>query len=268
MSAQHNLFAAANPQQGSSALSKRKRGSWCVEDFTYEQNKQMRTRSPRLDRRHTYQDAPPDLVTDSSATASDEDQAMDQDMDMSSDADHDMDMGMDESGGGGFEYENGAVDARMRRESMDDGQGANYSFGSGGSGGFGFGPGAMEDEDDEGSEGSGKPTYPCQPYPSLTPHTNPNHFSNQPFSIRPKSPLSAQPYSTSLRAPRAPGLLQPTSAGPLAPNANDVERARAQHGPQCRSIPKLVLSQYPDPVSGERSMWTHCGDCGAMERSM
>lgn len=39
MSAQHNLFAAANPQQGSSALSKRKRGSWCVEDFTYEQNK-------------------------------------------------------------------------------------------------------------------------------------------------------------------------------------------------------------------------------------
>lgn len=119
-------------------------------------------------------------------------------------------------------------------------------------------------------------TYPYQIYPSLTPHPNPHHFSNlsQTSSLRPKSPLSAQTYSTSLRAPSSPhlgssrGLLQPTMSAPLAHNATDVERARAVHGPQCKSIPKLTLSQYPDPVTGKRSMWSQCGDCGAIERSM
>lgn len=248
----------------------------------------MRIRSPRLDRRHTYPDPPPELVPDSSATASDEDQCMDHEMD-SSDADHDME-GMDEGGGGGgFEYENGAVDARIREDVSDSrSQGMGYAFGASGSGGFGFGPGAMEDEDDEGSETSGKgksfhdylrclkadevANYPFQPYPSLTPHTNPHHFSNlsgvNPSLLRPKSPLSAQAFSTTLRAPRTPGLLQPATAGPLAPGASDIERARAQHGPQCRSIPKLVLSQYPDPGTGERSLWSQCGDCGAVERKM
>lgn len=111
--------------------------------------------------------------------------------------------------------------------------------------------------------------YQYQHYPSFTPHTNPHHFSNLTSSgtIRPKSPLSAQAFSTSLRAPRAPGLLQPTVAAPLGADATDVERARAQHGPQCRSIPKLVMSQYPDE-SGKRSLWSQCVDCGATERSM
>lgn len=220
---------------------------------------------------------------------------MDQDIDM----DNDMDMGMDEgdggAGGGGFEYENGAGEhAHIRDEGMDDGhdgrgQSMGYAFGSSGSGGFGFGPGAMEDDDDDCSEGSGKgespfsclhpklaliylATYPCAIYPSLAPHTNPHHFSNltnnNPNSLRPKSPLSAQPFSTTLRAPpRTPGLLQPTIAAPLGANATDVDRARAQHGPQCKSIPKLVMSPYPDVVTGKRSLWSQCGDCGAVELS-
>ena len=98
--------------------------------------------------------------------------------------------------------------------------------------------------------------------PSLTPHPNPHHFSHNP----PKpSPWSAQPFSTTLRSPPARGLLQPSVSGPLGENATDVERARAQHGPGCQTIPKLVLSQYPDPVTGEKTMWTVCESCGACE---
>lgn len=140
---------------------------------------------------------------------------------------------------------------------------------------------------------------PTPMYPSYTPHPNPHHFSNHPTTVRPKSPLSAQPFSTSLRAPgfgadfgssggadRANtasllaqaqaqaqtasshvGILQPSAAEPLAFGASEVEKARAQHGPQCKSIPKLVLSPYPDPVTGTTSMWAMCGDCGAVERS-
>lgn len=36
------------------------------------------------------------------------------------------------------------------------------------------------------------------------------------------------------------------------------------HGPQCKSVPKIRLSGYPN-ANGERSMWTHCEDCGAIE---
>jgi hypothetical protein len=63
------------------------------------------------------------------------------------------------------------------------------------------------------------------------------------------------------------GLMQPTVHAPLPEGASEIDRARAQHGPQCRSIPKLVLSPYPDAVTGKQSMWTMCPDCGAVERS-
>ena len=141
---------------------------------------------------------------------------------------------------------------------------------------------------------------PTPMYPSFTPHPNPHHFSKLPTTVRPKSPLSAQPFSTSLRAPgfgdpmgtygggadlanyagqaqaamqtgqlasSHVGILQPSASDPLQFGASEVEKARAQHGPQCKSIPKLVLSPYPDPVTGSQSMWTMCRDCGAVERS-
>jgi hypothetical protein len=148
---------------------------------------------------------------------------------------------------------------------------------------------------------------PTPMYPSYTAHPNPHHFSNQPTTVRPKSPLSAQPFSTSLRAPgfdgmgsgdafgqfgtsggadlanyagqaqsamaqgqlgNTPvGIMQPSASAPLGFDATEVEKARAQHGPQCTSIPKLVLSPYPDPVTGSQSMWAMCRDCGAVERS-
>lgn len=106
-------------------------------------------------------------------------------------------------------------------------------------------------------------------YPSLTPHPNPNHYLNShtpnasPFT-RASSPLSAQAFSSSLRSP---GVYQPTAAAPLAMDANAVEQARSKHGPQCKSIPKLKLSQYPDPSTGKQSMWTWCPDCGSVERT-
>lgn len=159
----------------------------------------------------------------------------------------------------------------------------NYSFSQGGSGGFGFGPGAEEDEEDMDlicAFLSGRKTgvlttaYPkLKVYPSLTNHTNPHHFSNLPpssssFTGRPKSPFSAQAFSTTLRAPSpARGLMQPTINSSLPPNASEVEKARTVHGTNCKRIPKLVLSDYPDPATGQRSMWTVCEDCGTVERA-
>lgn len=108
-------------------------------------------------------------------------------------------------------------------------------------------------------------------YPSLTPHPNPNHYSSQqhPSAFgRATSPLSAQAFSDSLKGPAgARGIYQPASAAPLAADASEIERARSQHGPQCKSIPRLKLSQYPDPVTGKQSMWTWCPDCGSVEKA-
>jgi hypothetical protein len=171
-------------------------------------------------------------------------------------------------------------------------------------GGFGFGPGAEEDEPVESiSRGrrdhSSKYLHRGQKmsfirfpseyypsvsvYPSLTPHPHPSHFTNLPpytsrtassasslplAHNRPASPWSAQPYSTTLRAPiPIRGLLQPALATPVSADASDIEKARAQHGSQCKSIPKLVMSLHPDPITGEKSMWSICGDCGACEKA-
>jgi len=57
------------------------------------------------------------------------------------------------------------------------------------------------------------------------------------------------------------------AAQPLGANASEIEKARSQHGPQCKSIPKLQLSQYPDPQTGKHSMWTWCTDCGTVEKT-
>jgi hypothetical protein len=223
----------------------------------------------------------PDLMTDHSNSASDEDQ----------------DISMDE---GDCEMNGGTGPQIVLAQSGNDngyqngGQTGNYSFGSGGSGGFGFGPGAEEDEeilDVSSKEGqltlsSGRNVladrtahYPSLAlYPSITPHPNPHHITNQPaahpgFGIaRSNSPLSVQPFSSGLRSPSSmtttrAGVFQPTLAAPLGENASDVERARAVHGPQCKSIPKLVMSEHADPITGQRSMWTVCGDCGSCERA-
>ncbi|KAL7421731.1 hypothetical protein Q5752_003502 [Cryptotrichosporon argae] len=142
---------------------------------------------------------------------------------------------------------------------------------SGGSGGFAFGPGAEEDMSDD------EPSWSMVAngtYPSLIAHTNPHHFSNLPsvHATTPaygSSPWHAQPYATTLPAP-APasnGLMQPAPAVQLPFGASDVDRARNTHGPHCPGIPKLTLSDYPDPATGQRSMWTTCPSCGACERA-
>ncbi|WWD17401.1 hypothetical protein CI109_101842 [Kwoniella shandongensis] len=262
----HNAMAS-----GSSFKAKRKRMSWGMDEE--ENTKHIRVRSPVLTHQHSF--TLPELMTDHSNSASDDDQAMDQDMDM----DGDMDMPRSSS----------PVGPRSPVERCV----GSYMYESGGSGGFGFGPGAEEDEmemmDDMGSSQM-KSAYPDLPlYPSITPHPNPNHFSNKGFqstltahphshttnpnfaaaSGRPTSPLAAQPFSTSLAAPgqQIRGILQPTASAPLPPNATEVDKARAQHGPWCKSIPRLVLSDYPDAATGQRSMWSICGDCGACERA-
>ncbi|ORY34081.1 hypothetical protein BCR39DRAFT_518387 [Naematelia encephala] len=211
-------------------------------DLDQDKGKQMRMCSPPPFHRNTTF-PPPDLMADHSASASDEDQAMDMDMDGDRD-----------------EVEHDGYGPGNTSPSIRDGE-ALYTFGGGGSGGFGFGPGAEEDEDME--EANIKSMYP-----SLTPHPNPNHFSNHP-SHSPNSPWSAQPFTTSLRPVASPirGVIQPSIAAPLPENASEIEKARATHGPQCKSIPKLVVSPYPDAVTGERSMWSVCQDCGAAERA-
>lgn len=172
-----------------------------------------------------------------STTASESDQMMD----------HDMDFDMDET----LETPYAAPET-------------NYSYAEGGSGGFGFGPGAEEDDMD--SDDSPKSGYAqLGVYPSTTTHPNPHHFSNSPpfTSFQQNSGWNTNPSSA---AGAAPGLIQPASAGPLPWGANAVERARNAHGPQCTSIPKLHMSDYPDST-GSRSLWSICQDCGACERA-
>ncbi|WVQ99316.1 hypothetical protein IAU59_006448 [Kwoniella sp. CBS 9459] len=263
-----------NAMPSSSAFkAKRKRMSWGMDEE--ESAKHIRVRSPTM--QHSY--PLPELMTDHSNSASDDDQAMDQDMDMNDDVNVHMAMGMSASHADTHDHH---------------GQDNGYVFSSGGSGGFGFGPGAEEDElelemmDDMGA-GAMKSAFPSS-YGSLTPHPNPHHFSNPHYqtslsshpnghlhngnanfpaynSQRATSPLAAQAFSTSLPAPAgaARGLMQPAYAGPVPVGANEVEKARMQHGPGCKSIPKLVLSEYPDPTTGRRSMWSLCNDCGACE---
>lgn len=137
-----------------------------------------------------------------------------------------------------------------------------YSYAEGGSGGFGFGPGADEDEltDDD--------DFSSSFYPSMYAH--PTNAPNTAFPSSASAPVSptawnAQPYAQNLEAPKGAGLMQPAVSAPLADDATAVERARAQHGPHCTSIPKLRMSDYPNAITGERSLWTVCQDCGAME---
>jgi hypothetical protein len=150
--------------------------------------------------------------------------------------DHDMDFEMD--------------DAEPTRQPPQ------YSYAEGGSGGFMFGPGADEMSDD--SDGKGYPNLDI--YPSQHSST----FYAAPVS--PQTAWSAQSFATNLAPPVSPGLMQPTASAPLGQDATPVELARSQHGPHCTSIPKLKMSDYPDP-SGGRSLWAVCPDCGAMERA-
>jgi hypothetical protein len=175
---------------------------------------------------------------------------------------------------------------------MEEGGSVGFTFGEGGSGGFGFGPGAEEDDFEQRSMAESSEYYECAQesvlipvelypsinlYPSKQGIANLGHHPNRyPYATsipaqlsllpksRPASPLTAQAYSTTLAAPVR--LLQPAMAMPLSTNASEVEKARAMHGPQCKSIPKLVMSQYGNE-QGEKSMWTVCGDCGAAERA-
>jgi hypothetical protein len=169
----------------------------------------------------------PDLVADASTSASTSDVM-----------DHDMDFEMD--------------DAEPTRQPPQ------YSYAEGGSGGFMFGPGADEDEMSDDSDGKGYPNLDI--YPSQHSST----FYAAPVS--PQTAWSAQSFATNLAPPVSPGLMQPTASAPLGQDATPVELARSQHGPHCISIPKLKMSDYPDP-SGGRSLWAVCPDCGAMERA-
>ncbi|CAK9783759.1 hypothetical protein CC85DRAFT_306027 [Cutaneotrichosporon oleaginosum] len=172
----------------------------------------------------------PDLVADASTSASASDVM-----------DHDMDFEMD--------------DAETTRQPPQ------YSYAEGGSGGFMFGPGADEDEmSDDDSKG-----YPnLDIYPATAMDDNPSAF--YPANVSPQTAWSAQSFATNLAPPVSPGLMQPSPSAPLGEDATPVELARSQHGPQCTSIPKLKMSDYPDP-SGGRSLWAVCPDCGAMERA-
>ncbi|WVQ72605.1 hypothetical protein IAR50_002163 [Cryptococcus sp. DSM 104548] len=230
------------PTAAAGFKSKRKRMSCGEEEETG--YKQMRVRSPTMQ----YNYPVPDLVADHSTNVSDDDQAMDMDQDT------DMDMADSSS----------AVGPSSPVEHYT--QGGSYAYETGGSGGFGFGPGAEEDGFDELEMMDDMGAKHTKNYPSLTPHPNPHHFSNQGAGMRGTSPLAAQAFSTGLPAPPSRGIYQPTVSGPLDANATDVDRARSSHGPWCKSIPKLIMSEYPG-ADGKRSMWTVCSDCGACEQT-
>lgn len=157
--------------------------------------------------------------------------------------------------------ESDAMDYDM--EEVTEPSSANYSYSEGGSGGFFFGPGAEEDEMTDEESDKGYPNldiYPRVDYFGAGSSTAASTSNSVP--VTPISPWSAQPYATNLPAP---GVIQPTVAV-VSEDATPTERARATHGPQCTSIPKLRMSDYPD-ASGERSLWAMCPDCGAMERA-
>lgn len=136
-----------------------------------------------------------------------------------------------------------------------------YSYAEGGSGGFGFGPGADEDEltDDD--------DFSSSFYPSMYAHPTAPSTAPPPSTYTSVSPTAwnAQSYASNLEGPKGAGLLQPTVSAPLASDATAVERARAQHGPHCTSIPQLRMADHPNAITGERSLWTVCQDCGACE---
>ncbi|EIW70753.1 hypothetical protein M231_02593 [Tremella mesenterica] len=220
---------SSSAPSGSSFNVKRKRNADPMSEDE-DEPKQMRIRSPRSSNHHMSLSYTPEYMTDNSNSASD--------------TDHDMGMDMDPP--------SSPHEVVVQHES--DG----YQFAESGTGGFGFGPGA--DEDEELMESSSPKKH--QTLPNLTSHQNSHHFSHIPSQ---PTPWAAQPYSNNLRAPQARGLIQPTVSSPLKDNATDVERARPQHGPGCQSIPKLVLSQYPDPNTGEKTMWSLCESCGACE---
>ncbi|WWC89428.1 uncharacterized protein L201_004352 [Kwoniella dendrophila CBS 6074] len=265
----HAPFAMFNNQNNNAMPSssafkvKRKRMSWGMDDE--EVSKHMRVRSPTL--QNSYQ--LPELMTDHSNSASDDDMNMDTDMDM----DNDCNMAMGNSGLNAHHSNQNQHDQQSNRD--------NYVYSSGGSGGFLFGPGAEEDEFEyEDEMDMGATNQMKNGYPSLTPHPNPHHFSNHNQSLsshsnysksntnfRSNSPLAAQAFSQSLPGPNSSkGLLQPTyNNQPLPINASEIEKARNLHGPNCKSIPKLIMSEYPDPQTGRRSMWSICNDCGACE---
>ncbi|WOO76616.1 uncharacterized protein LOC62_01G000242 [Vanrija pseudolonga] len=232
-----NMFGAQPTHGGPSGFKpKRKRAGSPEFDNEEQTSKHHRGVSYDSDALNAYGPTP-DLIPDNSASASASDLM-----------DHDMDFDMDMDMGGIHEEPVIATDS--------------YSYAEGGSGGFGFGPGADEDEMDSDDDKA----YPSM-YPSFTAHSNPHHFSNNGGSSAcAPYPLSAQPYSTTLRAPGQPGLMQPSQGFALPEDASAIERARNAHGPHCTSIPKLRMSDYPD-ASGHRSLWSVCQDCGACERA-
>jgi len=181
-------------------------------------------------------DLMPDMTT--SATASESDNMMD----------HDMDFDMDET------LQTPAYAAPETQ----------YCYAESGSGGFGFGPGAEEDEM-ESDDGSPKTGYAeLGMYPTGVAHPNPHHFTTTlpPYGNQ-SAPASANPWNAS---GTATGLIQPSSGMALGPDASAVDRARNAHGPHCKSIPQLRMSDYPD-ANGARSMWSLCPDCGTCERA-
>ncbi|CAD6583260.1 MAG: hypothetical protein TREMPRED_003513 [Tremellales sp. Tagirdzhanova-0007] len=241
----YNAYASSSSLQ---ATSKRK---YEVEESTDDEvDMRMRIRSPPTKRRSTF--PPRDLMTDHSHSASDEDQIYGT-------------TGMDPAG-----------DWPMLQDDLVDGRAV--------SDGSRFRPGSGELEMIQPVSRRHQARSQYYPtvsvYPSLTSHPHPCHLTklssysspnmaeSSPASPRYASSSSwtVQPYSTSLHAPVPNrGLFQPTHAAAVPSDASATEKARAQHGPHCKSIPKLVMSQYPDPVTGEMSMWTMCGDCGACE---
>jgi hypothetical protein len=60
------------------------------------------------------------------------------------------------------------------------------------------------------------------------------------------------PSNASTNSTLSNGLMQPKDQG------------YGHHGSGCTQIPKLRLSAYPN-ADGERTMWTHCEECGAIE---
>lgn len=150
--------------------------------------------------------------------------------------DHDMDFDMDET----------------VETPFSNGNDSQYCYAEGGSGGFGFGPGAEEDDMDS-DEGSPKQGYAqLGVYPQVTPYPPYSNFG--------------QTASYGNGAANT-GLMQPSNGMALGPDASAVDRARNAHGPHCTSIPKLRMSDYPDAVTGQRSLWSVCQDCGACERT-
>lgn len=120
-------------------------------------------------------------------------------------------------------------------------------------------------------------------------------FTVQQQRMLKESGIGVQAFSTDLQPPPTRvGLMQPfvhsqDGAGGMVTDgvAGEVMKARSAHGyahfpsntscdvltvyyqffrrPHCKTIPRLVLSDHPDPNTGKRSMWTMCSNCGSVE---